>query len=483
MAHGFTVPDAAPPCSPSRWLDVTASCIPATPALIAPSGDALDYRSLADAARGLAAGLLRSGTDPGQALGIHGLTPLETALLAHAGARLGCPIVPGDPLRSDHWRVALWLAAGVDRAIEPGTDLFAVAADAEAVTLPEDCTGADSVLLVVGTSGSGGEPKGAMLTARNIAAAVQASRARLGLHAGDRWLLCLPLHQVGALAVLYRCMEAGATAVLRDGFDPDRAWWDIGQLGITHVSLVPGMLAQLLDVVGDAPPPPTLQRVVVGGMAIPPALADRALHGGWPVCPSYGVTETMSQIATALPEERVPPGCVGRPLAGFEVQVVDGHGRPTWGVGRIRVKGPAVMAGYADPERRGGYGLDEGWLITGDLGRLDGGGRLWIERRADDVLVTGGENVHPRQVEEMLRGCPAIGEVGVAGRPDPARGATLVAVYTGDAAAEAVAAWGREHLPAALRPGAYHHVGSLPFGRSGLIDRDLLRMLAAGPAD
>jgi O-succinylbenzoic acid--CoA ligase len=241
------------------------------------------------------------------------------------------------------------------------------------------------------------------------------------------------------------------------------------------------MLAELLDAAGNAPPPRTLQRVVVGGMAIPAALAERTRHLRWPVCPSYGVTETMAQIATALPEERVPPGCVGRPLAGFEVQVVDGHLRPTWGLGRIRVKGPAVMAGYADPERRGGHGLDEGWLMTGDLGRLDGGGRLWVERRADDVVVTGGENVHPRQVEEMLRGCPAIGEVAVAGRPDPTRGATLVAVYTGDAAADAVAAWGRQHLPEALRPNAYHHVGSLPLGRSGLIDRELLRMLAAGP--
>jgi O-succinylbenzoic acid--CoA ligase len=281
--------------------------------------------------------------------------------------------------------------------------------------------------------------------------------------------------------VLYRGVEAGATIVLHDGFDPERAWWDIGHLGITHVSLVPAMLAAVLDAARDAPPPPALQRVVVGGMAVPPALAERTLRLGWPLCPSYGVTEAVAQIATALPEERVPPGCVGRPLAGFELQVVDGHGRPTWGVGRIRVKGPAVMAGYADPERRPGYGLDEGWLVTGDLGRLDGGGRLWVERRADDVLVTGGENVHPRQVEEMLRSCPAIGEVAVAGRPDPARGATLVAVYTGDAAADAVAAWGRQHLPEALRPSAYHHVGSLPLARSGLIDRELLRMLAAGP--
>ncbi|MCU0971028.1 MAG: acyl--CoA ligase [Gammaproteobacteria bacterium] len=482
MAHGLTFGAAPLNGSPSRWLAETASRVPDAPALISPSGEVLDYRSFAGAVHGLAAELLRSGTDPGHALGAHALRPVEAAMLSQAAARLGCPIVPGDPLRPDHWRVALWLAAGVDRAIGADADLFAAADSTAAGALPEDRTEAESVLLIVGTSGSGGEPKGAMLTARNIAAAVQASRARLGLHAGDRWLICLPPHQVGALAVIYRCVESGATAVLRDGFDPERTWWDIVRLGITHVSLLPGMLAELLDAARDAPPPPALQRVVVGGVAIPAALAERTLCAGWPVCPSYGVTEAMAQIATALPEERAPAGCVGRPLAGFEVQVVDGHGRPTWGVGRIRVKGPAVMAGYADPERRGGYGLDEGWLMTGDLGRLDGGGRLWVERRADDVLVTGGENVHPRQVEEMLRGCPAIGEVAVAGRPDPARGAALVAVYTGDAPADAVEAWGRRHLPEALRPNAYHHVGSLPFARSGLIDRELLRMLAAGPA-
>ena len=334
--------------------------------------------------------------------------------------------------------------------------------------------------LIVATSSSGGEPRGAMLAGRNIAASVHACRERLGLQAHDRWLVCLPLHHLGGLAILYRCVQAGACAVLHDGFDAARVWRDLAAQRVTHVSLVPAMLARLLDVAAGEPPPGTLRRVVVGGAELSPGLLERARAAGWPICPAYSCTETCSQIAAALPEEQSPPGCVGRPLDAFDVQVVDAHGHPTWDVGRIRVSGEAVMAGYASPDRRPGLGLEDGWFTTGDLGRLDSGGRLWVTGRADDILVTGGENVHPRQVEEVLRVCPEAGDVAVTGRPDPVWGSTLVAVYTGAIGEERLRAWCREHLHGAMRPRAFVRVDAVPRLGHGKVDRQRLRALA-GP--
>lgn len=462
---------------PAIWLEEAASRHPASPALVSATGEVLDYRALLARAAGLAGALAATGTVPGDAIGVSSLPALETALLLHAAARLGCALVPVDARRPAQWCTALWLETGVGQALSSLAEVEALAAAGDSATAPGIRATPDGVHLIVATSGHGGEPKGAMLSGRNLAASVHASRERLGLHADDRWLLCLPLHHLGGLAVLYRSAQAGACAVLHDRFEPARVWRDLTDQRISHLSLTPAMLAHLLDAAGDAPPPATLRRVLIGGAELSASLAERAARAGWPVCPSYSAAETGSQIAICLPEERCPAGCVGRPLDAFDVQVVDDHGHPTWGVGRIRVSGEAVMAGYACPDRRPGLGLDDGWFITGDLGRLDSGGRLWVVGRADDVLVTGGENVHPRQVEEVLRACPGIGEVAVTARPDAVWGATLVAVHTGPITHDALATWCREHLHGAVRPRDFLHVAALPTLGPGRIDRAGLRAL------
>ncbi len=463
---------------PAAWLEHSAARHPVAPALVSGAGEVIDYGRLLARAIRLAGALEQTGTAPGDAIGVSGLPALETALLLHAVARLGSALVPVDTHRSAQWRTALWLESGVGRALSSQAEFDALeAAGSESPAVAVRAT-PGGVHLIVATSSSGGEPKGAMLSGRNLAASVHACRERLGLHADDRWLLCLPLHHLGGLAVLYRCAQAGACAVLHDGFDPARVWADLAERRITHLSLIPAMLAHLLDVAGDAAPPPTLRRVLIGGAELSAALAARAAAAGWPVCPSYSAAETGSQIAACLPEEHCPAGCVGRPLDAFDVQVVDDHGHPTWGVGRIRVSGEPVMAGYASPDRRPGLGLHHGWFTTGDLGRLDAGGRLWVVGRADDVVVTGGENVHPRQVEEVLRVCPGIGEVAVTARPDPVWGATLVAIHTGPIAHESLASWCREHLHGAVRPRAFLRVAALPQLGPGRIDRAGLRTLA-----
>lgn len=315
--------------------------------------------------------------------------------------------------------------------------------------------------LVVETSGSTGTPKGVILTHGNMGAAVAASRARLGPEPGDAWLCCLPLRHIGGLSVLYRCAEAGARVVLHDGFDARRVLADAMEKSVSHISVVPAMLAKLVEA---GAPPPGLRCVLVGGAALDGDLAGRAVAKGWPLAVTYGMSETASQLATQ-PGIGLgwTPGRVGKTLDGFEVSI--------GADGRIRVRGPALMAGYANAEGRPGVGLDaDGWFVTGDLGQLEDG-ELTVLGRADGALTSGGETFHPEEVERLLAPCPGIREAAVIGLPDPVWGDRVAALVVGDWAEEAILAWCRDHIPGARRPRVVVKVSSLPRTPLGKLDR------------
>jgi O-succinylbenzoic acid--CoA ligase len=229
------------------------------------------------------------------------------------------------------------------------------------------------------------------------------------------------------------------------------------------------MLARLLD--AGVAPGRRLRVCLVGGAALPGALAERALAADWPLCPTYGMSEVASQAATlvnATPGWR--PGTVGVPLDGLEIALTDG---------RIRVRGDAVMLGYANPEMRPGDGLVDGWYETGDLGEWDGSDRLVVLGRADDVLISGGENVHPQTVEEVASRCPGVRAVGVTACADTLWGDRLVAAVVGDVSEDAVLGWCRERLPPAFRPKQVVMLKALPLNASGKLDRRELRRLLA----
>jgi O-succinylbenzoic acid--CoA ligase len=162
----------------------------------------------------------------------------------------------------------------------------------------------------------------------------------------------------------------------------------------------------------------------------------------------------------------------------MEVAVAPEPGLAASGVGRIRVRGPAVTDGYAEDGRPTGAGLEGGWFVTGDLGRIAADGSLTVLGRADEAVVTGGENVHPAQVEAALSGCPGVVEAGVAALDDPVWGARLVAFVAGEATAGTVLEWGRAHLPSPWRPRAIHRLAALPRNAAGKLDRVALRRLA-----
>ena len=250
---------------------------------------------------------------------------------------------------------------------------------------------------------------------------------------------------------------------------------DLDRRAVTHLSLVPPMLARLLAL--GRPPPPSLRVLLVGGQSLSTALAGQAIAAGWPLHITYGMTETASQVATTARLLAPPtPGLVGRPLAGLTVDCPAGPAAP------LRVRGPVVMAGYANPGRRPGLGLTDGWFTTSDLARRGQDGGLCILGRADEVLVTGGVKVHPGWVESLLAGAPGVGVVAVVGVDDPVWGQRLVAFYTGEVTPAALDRWCRANLAGPERPRVFRPRAELPVLDSGKLDRRRLRALAQGLA-
>jgi O-succinylbenzoic acid--CoA ligase len=425
-----------------------------------------------------AAALAAQGARPDDTVALASSAAPALAAFAYGCAFLGAAFAPLNAAMPAARRDALLAQAGArllfgDGALDPA----AVAAAFTEGTRPRPPAGTGAAVeLVIATSGSSGEPKGVMLTAENLAAAARASAARVPLGAGDTWLACLPLYHVGGMTILYRCAHAGAAVLLHDGFDAARVAADLPRHGVTHLSLVPPMLSRLLE--AGVAPPPRLRAVLVGGGELSAPLLARARAAGWPVMPSYGLSETCAQAATLTnPDDGWTSGDCGRPLPGVQIEIVNPDAD---GVGRIRVRGATVMAGYANPRHERGTGLTNGAFVTADIGRIAERGHVVVLGRADDMLVSGGVNVHPVEVERLLAACPGIAAVGVAGRPDAVWGELLVAIYEGAAPEADVEAWCRARIPGHLRPRAFMHVDTLP--RLGLakLDRAALRRLARG---
>ena len=303
------------------------------------------------------------------------------------------------------------------------------------------------------TSGTSGRPKAVVHTYANHRASALASAWNLGVDPDDRWLCVLPLFHVGGLAILLRSAIYGTTAVVHDGFDVDR----VLEADVTLVSLVSTMLHRIRE---RGLRSTTWRAALLGGGPLPRDLLEWAAATGLPVLQTYGMTETSSQIATlGAAEALTKTGSAGRPLPGAEIRI-DG--------GEILVRGPMVSPGAL---------AADGWLHTGDRGRLDADGFLYVEGRLSDTIVTGGENVMAAEVEEALREHPAVIDVAVTGTPDPEWGEVVTAfvVLDGDVDDRELVAYCRERLAAYKAPRAIHRVAELPRNAAGKVVRAELR--------
>jgi O-succinylbenzoic acid--CoA ligase len=318
------------------------------------------------------------------------------------------------------------------------------------------------VAAVVATSGTTGTPKGVELSAAGIQASARAVSAAIASGPGDRWLACVPLHSVAGLAIVARAWHAGLPLEVHERFDPGRVDRAARQGAATLVSLVPTMLARLLDAGADLG---RFRRILLGGGPPPPALLARAAAHGATVVVTYGLTETFGGVVHD-----------GHPLPGAEVAIS--------AAGEITVRGPMVMRGYRRDAPASRAALRGGWLHTGDLGRLAPDGRLEVLGRRDDLVITGGVSVHPAEVEAVLSSHPAVAEVAVAGVPDPEWGQRLVAyVVPTDPrrppSLEALRSHARERLAAAKAPRQLILSDELPRTPSGKILRRRLAGVAS----
>ena len=338
-----------------------------------------------------------------------------------------------------------------------------------------------AVHCVIYTSGTTGRPKGAMLTWGNHWWSAVGSVLNLGLQADDRWLAVLPLFHVGGLSILLRSAIYGIPAVVQPGFEPADVNQAIDQQGVTIVSVVSAMLQRMLDQRGDRPYPASLRCVLLGGGPAPAPLLEACRRRGVPVVQTYGLTETASQVATLAPgDAQRKLGSSGKPLLPTELRIfLDGREAGSGQVGEIVVRGPTVTPGYVNRDEATFRALRGGWLRTGDLGYLDDEGYLYVLDRRDDLIVSGGENVYPAEVEAVLQAHPAVAGAAFTAQPDPTWGQIPVAWLEprpGAAIDEAeILAFCRARLAAYKVPKRVATVAALPRNAAGKLLRRALR--------
>ena len=399
------------------------------------------------------------------------LTPradTESLLWLYAAFATGTPVLTLHQRAAPAERRAALELAG---ASEPPSPLPPARTDFARAQLPNVPPGAP--LAYIPTSGSTGAPRLVELSRQALQASARASAANLGWEPDDAWLVCLPLAHTGGLSIVIRCLLARRTVAL---FEP-------GPSGLaaraddfvraaeqaTLLSLVPSMLSLLLD--SGFAPSPKLRAVLLGGAGCSPALAARAHAARVPLLTSYGLTETASQVVTRHYDERFLPlpvrdGAVssGHALPGVELRV-DG--------GAIAIRAPSLFSGYVGQT---GSALDAGgWLVTSDRGELGPNGELYVRGRSDDVIVSGGENVDPLEVEAALTALPGVKAACVFGTSSERFGqvVTAVLVTTDGSLGEPhhLAGLLRDRLASHKLPRRLLISESLPLTASGKVDR------------
>jgi len=340
---------------------------------------------------------------------------LHFAATLHALHRADLLPVPISQKLTEPERVSLRRRAQADVALTATPEPSSPSGRrARAIQPPEFVRRLDAPAAILFTSGTEGSPRAVVLTHGNLLWSALASARRLGVRADDLWLSCVPLHHIGGLSVLTRSAAYGTAVLIQDRFDPDAVNRAFDEEGVTLVSLVPPMLERILEARGGRPFPATLRAALIGGGPAPAALLRKAADRGLRALPTYGMTETASQVTTLSPHEW-PTGLdtVGRPLpfVGVEVRGPDGRALGPGGEGEIVVRGPMVAPAYFDDSERNEEAFDRRWFRTGDFGVWDDQGRLRVLDRRGDRMVVGGENVSPLEVEEALARHPSVAEV------------------------------------------------------------------------
>lgn len=468
------------------------------------SGRTWSWSELDACATLAAAGMLQLGVRAGDRVAAIGLAGSEVALLLHGCLRAGTSLVPLSgraPAPDLQRQLEAARPTLLVRPSQPKEHSGTTDGPARVTSLAELLElGADdgepgpsqvrrgSELGLLFTSGTTGEPKPVPLTVGNQLASARGCRASLGSVAGERWLLCLSPHHVGGFSMLMRSAVCRQPLVTVARFNEQAVTAALQEWRPRLISLVPTMVTRLVEA-GAVEPLSKARAILLGGA---PARQEDVLSWagmGIPVCPSYGLTESNSQLATVPPGRAVELiGTVGypHPFAGVAlvreererlVPVSLGE------VGLIAIAGPVVSPSLPKVRIEGlshGSPVRADWAITSDLGMIDPkSGALVVHGRADDAILTGGETVQPEEVERVIMGHPLVTDAAVRGLPDPRWGQRLEALVVAEppVSTEELAQYLRERLDSAKLPRTIHLVASLPRSEGGKL---LRRMLGDG---
>ncbi len=436
-----------------NWLAQRAETCPDRVALIA-DGVEMTYDELEAEATRTARRLASRGVRRGASVVITQPSRLEYVIALHALMKLGAVVHPLNP-----GLAPAELEAEIGRA-KPALVLDesdVTMSEADLPLLGEHDLGALHCRIL--TSGTSGSPRSVGLTYGNHLWSAVGSAFNLGVDPADRWLCCLPLHHVAGLQIVMRSVIYGTGAVVQEGFDTSRVAESFERDSVTLASLVTTQLVRLLAAGVDLSRP---RAILVGGGPVPIDVLEEAIGRGASVVQTYGMTETASQVTTLAPQDaRRKLGSAGRPLLTTHLRITGGE---------ICVQGPVVAPGCAD---------EDGWLHTGDLGRIDDDGFLYVEDRLGDVIVSGGENVLPAEIEEVLLRHPDVADAAAVGRADPEWQEAVEAVVVLREGADRNEAALRDHCAASLAtykvPKRFEFVAELPRTASGKLLRRELR--------
>jgi o-succinylbenzoate---CoA ligase len=436
------------------WLSQRSQSCPDRTALLA-DGASMTYAELEAEATWVARRLAAHGVRRGSTAALTMHPRREQVVLMHALMKVGAALLPLGPRLTAEERAAI--VSAVDPIIDLDDPGLLTQTEADLPLLGEHDM--DAICCRVLTSGSTGTPRPIPLSYGNFLWNAVGSAFNIGVMPDDRWLCCVPLSHIAGLGIVMRSVIYGTTAVVHDGFDVDRVGGALERGGITLVSLVTTMLTRRLDAGVDLSGP---RAILVGGGPVPEEPLEEAIAKGATVVQTYGLTETCSQVTTLAPADaKRKLGSAGRPLLTTHLRIREGE---------ILVQGPTVAPGSADAD---------GWLHTGDLGHIDEEGFLYVRDRIDDMIVSGGENVIPAEVEEVLLRHPAVAEAAVIGREDPEWQQAVTAVVVLANGSSATPDELRRHCSEALAgfkvPKRVELASALPRTPSGKLMRRALR--------
>jgi len=474
------------------WLTQRARSSPEKTALIF-EGQIWSYAALNQRAEKMTRQLLAGGIKSGHHVAALASNSPDLVVLIHALIKLGAVLIALNTRLT--FEELTWQIQGADVDYLIYDDAFAstaeklnnkgfsfrqlAAADLVVDHLPE-AFDFENTHAIIFTSGTTGQPKGAVLTIDNHFWSATASAFRLGLSPDDRWSLCLPLYHVGGMAIILRSCLYGTAVVLHRDFSAHQIASVIEHQAVTMISLVPTMLHRLMET--SLTQLAKLRVILLGGGAASPQLIRTSLGAGLPIVTTYGLTEASSQVATSTLEnvaEKI--GRAGRPLMFTQLQIESPQGEvlPVGEIGEIVVSGPTVMSGYYRRPDATRSVLQDGRLRTGDMGYLDADGDLWVVQRRTDLIISGGENVYSSEVESVLERHPDIREACVIGLDHPVWGqqiAAAVVLHEGRVlSSKTIEQYCRTSLAGYKIPRVFHFLISFPRTASGKIIRSQVR--------